>query len=161
MKRRRPFGEKPAAFYPKARLLFRKAGGLSEFAARAFFKSWRAFGIVFSKFFFHQNPKSPPEGRLFIQYGKNVLFNHNLFNAGLWTCGEADEVDALGHAADVDLLWLFRCLYCAILVQCNWLSIRWYECWYALFHFTNDMFFWYYSITQSSILHWCSLVSGS
>ncbi|MCQ2305132.1 MAG: hypothetical protein MJZ97_09105 [Bacteroidales bacterium] len=43
IKRRCAFGEKHAAFYPKARLLFEKAGGLLKFAARAFFKSWRAF----------------------------------------------------------------------------------------------------------------------
>lgn len=35
--------EKPAAFWTKARLLFKKADGLLKFAARAFLKSRRAF----------------------------------------------------------------------------------------------------------------------
>ncbi|MCQ2287027.1 MAG: hypothetical protein MJZ76_09200 [Bacteroidales bacterium] len=48
-KRRRPFGEKHAAFYPKARLLFEKAGGLLKFAARAFFKSRRPFRFALPK----------------------------------------------------------------------------------------------------------------
>ena len=52
-KRRRPFGEKHAAFYPKARLLFEKAGGLLKFAARAFFKSWRPFRFALPRGLFH------------------------------------------------------------------------------------------------------------
>ncbi|MBQ0128219.1 MAG: hypothetical protein KBT57_00120 [bacterium] len=51
-KRRRPFGEKHAAFYPKARLLFEKAGGLLKFAARAFFKSWRPFRFALPRGYF-------------------------------------------------------------------------------------------------------------
>ena len=44
-KRRRPFGEKHAAFYPKA-------GVLLKFAARAFFKSRRAFHLALPKSLF-------------------------------------------------------------------------------------------------------------
>ena len=52
-KRRRPFGEKHAAFYPKARLLFEKAGVLLKIAARAFFKSRRPFRFALPRGLFH------------------------------------------------------------------------------------------------------------
>jgi hypothetical protein len=41
------FTEKPAAFYTKARLLFKIAGGLLKITTRAFLKSRRAFVYYF------------------------------------------------------------------------------------------------------------------
>ncbi|MCQ2303695.1 MAG: hypothetical protein MJZ97_01700 [Bacteroidales bacterium] len=70
-KRRRPFGEKHAAFYPKARLLFEKAGGLLKFAARAFFKSWRPFQFTLPSGLFQL---------LVLEHGDNDAYSmHNVF----------------------------------------------------------------------------------
>jgi hypothetical protein len=43
------FPKKPAAFYPKARLLLKFTGGLLKFAARAFFEKYACFVVLLEK----------------------------------------------------------------------------------------------------------------
>lgn len=47
--------------------------------------------------------KKPPETERLFSFEQLGLFHHNLLHGGLRTRGQAQEVNALGHATDVDL----------------------------------------------------------